>query len=62
MAASICASVGFLLPLSRATALLKKNRKPSDAQIDAAMAGNVCRCGTYTRIRAAIHAAAAKLA
>ncbi len=45
-----------------AVALLKENRKPSDAQIDAAMAGNICRCGTYTRIRAAIHAAAAQLA
>jgi len=45
-----------------AVALLKGNKKPSDAQIDAAMAGNLCRCGTYTRIRAAIHAAAAKLA
>jgi isoquinoline 1-oxidoreductase subunit alpha len=45
-----------------ATALLKKNRKPSDAQIDAAMAGNVCRCGTYQRIRAAIKGAAASLA
>jgi len=44
-----------------AVALLKGNRKPSDAQIDEAMAGNICRCGTYTRIRAAIHAAAAKL-
>ena len=45
-----------------AVALLKGNRKPTDAQIDEAMAGNICRCGTYTRIRAAIHAAAAKLA
>ena len=45
-----------------AVALLKGNKKPSDAQIDEAMAGNICRCGTYTRIRAAIHAAAAKLA
>ena len=44
-----------------ATALLKKNRKPSPAQIDAAMAGNVCRCGTYQRIRAAIQDAAASL-
>ncbi len=44
-----------------ATALLKKKRKPSDADIDAAMAGNVCRCGTYQRIRAAIHDAAASL-
>lgn len=45
-----------------ATALLKTHKKPTDAQIDEAMAGNLCRCGTYTRIRAAIHAAAAKLA
>ncbi|HEY9107868.1 MAG TPA: (2Fe-2S)-binding protein [Roseateles sp.] len=45
-----------------AVALLKSNKKPTDAQIDAAMAGNICRCGTYTRIRAAIHAAAAALA
>jgi isoquinoline 1-oxidoreductase alpha subunit len=45
-----------------ATALLKRNRKPGDAQIDAAMAGNVCRCGTYQRVRAAIHDAAASLA
>ena len=45
-----------------AVALLKNNKKPSDAQIDEAMAGNICRCGTYTRIRAAIHAAAAKIA
>ena len=45
-----------------AVALLKGNKKPTDAQIDAAMAGNLCRCGTYPRIRAAIHAAAAQLA
>ncbi|TXI19507.1 MAG: (2Fe-2S)-binding protein [Roseateles sp.] len=45
-----------------AVALLKTNKKPTDAQIDEAMAGNLCRCGTYTRIRAAIHAAAAQLA
>ena len=45
-----------------ATALLKTNKKPSDAQIDAAMAGNVCRCGTYPRIRAAIKQAASALA
>lgn len=44
-----------------ATALLKSNRQPSDADIDAAMAGNICRCGTYTRIRAAIHDAAKNL-
>jgi isoquinoline 1-oxidoreductase alpha subunit len=45
-----------------ATALLESNRKPSDADIDAAMAGNLCRCGTYQRIRAAIHDAARALA
>jgi isoquinoline 1-oxidoreductase alpha subunit len=45
-----------------AVALLKKNRRPSDAQIDAAMAGNLCRCGTYQRIRAAIHDAARAVA
>jgi isoquinoline 1-oxidoreductase alpha subunit len=45
-----------------ATALLKSNKKPSDADIDAAMSGNICRCGTYQRIRAAIKAAAATLA
>jgi isoquinoline 1-oxidoreductase alpha subunit len=41
-----------------AVALLKKNKRPNDTQIDAAMAGNICRCGTYQRIRAAIHDAA----
>ncbi len=45
-----------------ASALLAKNRKPSDADIDAAMAGNLCRCATYVRIRAAIHEAAKDLA
>jgi isoquinoline 1-oxidoreductase alpha subunit len=45
-----------------ATALLKTNRKPSDADIDAAMSGNICRCGTYQRIRAAIKEASANLA
>jgi isoquinoline 1-oxidoreductase alpha subunit len=45
-----------------ATALLKANKKPSDADIDAAMAGNICRCGTYARVRSAIHAASAALA
>ena len=44
-----------------ATALLRKNKKPSDADIDAAMTGNICRCGTYARIRAAIHRAARSL-
>ncbi|MBM0103685.1 (2Fe-2S)-binding protein [Steroidobacter sp. S1-65] len=42
-----------------AIALLKQNPKPSDADIDAAMSGNICRCGTYPRIRKAIHRAAA---
>jgi isoquinoline 1-oxidoreductase alpha subunit len=42
-----------------AAALLAKTPQPSDAEIDAAMAGNICRCGTYQRIRAAIHRAAA---
>jgi isoquinoline 1-oxidoreductase alpha subunit len=41
-----------------AVALLAKNPKPSDADIDTAMAGNICRCGTYPRIRKAIHRAA----
>jgi isoquinoline 1-oxidoreductase alpha subunit len=41
-----------------ATALLTTNPKPTDADIDAAMTGNVCRCATYGRIRAAIHDAA----
>jgi isoquinoline 1-oxidoreductase alpha subunit len=41
-----------------ASALLSKNSKPSDKDIDSAMNGNLCRCGTYLRIRAAIHKAA----
>jgi isoquinoline 1-oxidoreductase alpha subunit len=41
-----------------ASALLASNKSPSDADIDAAMSGNVCRCGTYQRIRRAIHRAA----
>ena len=44
-----------------ATALLVKNHRPSDADIDAAMSGNVCRCGTYNQIRAAIKDAAASM-
>jgi isoquinoline 1-oxidoreductase alpha subunit len=44
-----------------ATALLKGHPKPSDTDIDAAMAGNICRCGTYPRIRAAIKQAAGQL-
>ena len=42
-----------------AAALLAHTPQPSDAEIDAAMSGNICRCGTYQRIRAAIHRAAA---
>ncbi|WP_374350652.1 (2Fe-2S)-binding protein [Chitinimonas sp.] len=44
-----------------AAALLSRNPKPSDADIDSAMSGNVCRCATYQRIRAGIHEAAAML-
>ena len=44
-----------------ATALLRSNRRPSDADIDAAMAGNLCRCGTYSRIRRAIKLAATRV-
>ena len=40
-----------------ATALLNKNPSPSDEQIEAAMSGNICRCGTYQRVRSAIRAA-----
>lgn len=45
-----------------AVGLLSENRKPTDADIDAAMDGNVCRCATYQRVRAAIHEAASNLA
>lgn len=45
-----------------AVALLRENQKPSDEDIDAAMQGNLCRCATYQRIRAAIHDAAKSLA
>jgi len=44
-----------------AVALLGRNRKPSDADIDRALAGNLCRCATYQRIRAAIHDAARRM-
>ena len=44
--------------IMQAASLLAKTPKPTDADIDSAMAGNVCRCGTYPRIRAAIHTAA----
>jgi len=44
-----------------AAALLAKNKSPSDADIEAALTGNLCRCGTYPRIREAVKAAAAKM-
>lgn len=47
--------------LMSACALLTAQRRPSDGEIDAAMSGNICRCGTYPRIRQAIHLAADKL-
>ncbi|WP_257827658.1 (2Fe-2S)-binding protein [Rhizobacter sp. J219] len=47
--------------LMSAAALLKANKNPSDADIDAAMSGNICRCGTYPRIKAAIKTAAAEM-
>jgi aerobic-type carbon monoxide dehydrogenase small subunit (CoxS/CutS family) len=46
--------------IMQAAALLAKTPSPSDSEIDAAMAGNICRCGTYQRIRTAIHRAAGK--
>ena len=51
---------GFCQPgqIMSAAALLAEKPHPTDADIDAAMAGNICRCGTYQRIRRAIHAAA----
>lgn len=51
---------GYCQPgqIMQAAALLREKPKPTDADIDAAMAGNLCRCGTYERIRAAIHRAA----
>jgi isoquinoline 1-oxidoreductase subunit alpha len=51
---------GYCQPgqIMSAAALLSRTPKPSDADIDAAMSGNICRCGTYTRIRAAIKQAA----
>jgi len=48
--------------IMQAAALLKKNHHPSDKEIDDAMAGNICRCGTYQRIRSAIKAAGKEMA
>ena len=45
----------------QAASFLELNPEPTDDQIDAAMSGNLCRCGTYPRIRAAVHSAAARL-
>jgi isoquinoline 1-oxidoreductase alpha subunit len=55
---------GFCQPgqIMAAADLLTRNPAPTDADIDAAMSGNICRCATYARIRAAIHQAAAALA
>ena len=47
--------------LMSAAALLSKHKNPSDSDIDAAMAGNLCRCGTYNRVRAAVKDAAAEM-
>ncbi|MBS0613703.1 MAG: (2Fe-2S)-binding protein [Proteobacteria bacterium] len=48
--------------IMQAIALLQTNKHPTDAEIDQAMSGNICRCGTYQRIRAAIHQAAKEMA
>jgi isoquinoline 1-oxidoreductase alpha subunit len=45
-----------------ATVLLREKPKPTDEDIDAAMGGHICRCGTYQRIRAAIHQASKEIA
>jgi isoquinoline 1-oxidoreductase alpha subunit len=47
--------------IMQAASFLELNPEPTDDQIDAAMSGNLCRCGTYPRIRAAVHSAAARL-
>jgi isoquinoline 1-oxidoreductase alpha subunit len=47
--------------IMQAASLLAENPAPTDAEIDEAMGGNLCRCGTYPRIRAAVHTAAAKM-
>jgi isoquinoline 1-oxidoreductase subunit alpha len=51
---------GYCQPgmIMAAAALLQANPQPTEVDIDASMAGNICRCGTYARIRAAIHSAA----
>jgi len=54
---------GYCQPgqIMSASALLAKNKHPTDAEIEAAMNGNICRCGTYNQIREAVHAAAKML-
>jgi aerobic-type carbon monoxide dehydrogenase small subunit (CoxS/CutS family) len=55
---------GYCQPgqMMQAAAFLETKKKPTDADIDAAMSGNICRCGTYQRVRAAIKSAAEELA
>jgi isoquinoline 1-oxidoreductase alpha subunit len=55
---------GYCQPgqMMQASSLLKTTKNPTDADIDAAMSGNICRCGTYQRVRAAIKTAAKELA
>jgi aerobic-type carbon monoxide dehydrogenase small subunit (CoxS/CutS family) len=62
-AAEQVAQCGYCQPgqMMSATALLASNRNPSDADIDSALSGNICRCGTYVRIRKAIHRAAEEM-
>lgn len=57
------AQCGYCQPgqVMQAASLLETNAEPTDEDIDAAMSGNLCRCATYPRIRAAIHTAAAKM-
>jgi isoquinoline 1-oxidoreductase alpha subunit len=57
------AQCGYCQPgqIMSAAGLLARNRQPTDNDIDAALAGNLCRCGTYVRIRAAVHTAAATM-
>lgn len=57
------AQCGYCQPgqIMMAAALLNENKNPTDQDIDDAMAGNICRCGTYIRIRSAVHLAAAVL-
>ncbi|HEY8370748.1 MAG TPA: (2Fe-2S)-binding protein [Thermodesulfobacteriota bacterium] len=57
------AQCGYCQPgqVMSAVALLARNPRPTDADIDAALSGNICRCGAYPRIRAAVHLAARRL-